>query len=215
MVILSSSFLSTLVIGIAYKRNNSKHLLAYTGIFSLFTLTILLSLNIFHDLIFYCIVTAMMAVLFVVQAKELVAEKMARKEDEALVAKLQFALEKQQNQSKARIKISSAGKTQLLQTDSIAYLKAAGDYVEIFLTDQQLSLYSGSLKSLEEQLPSSFLKVHRSYIVNLDHMTSISTVNTSTSELKAGQGVLTLLGGEQVPISRRIYPMVRGIIQQI
>lgn len=113
------------------------------------------------------------------------------------------------------MKISSAGKTELLPTETIIYCKAAGDYVEIHLKNQQQSLYSGSLKSIERQLPNTFLKVHRSYVVNLDYILSIKKSKASGASSTSSSGFLVLQNGEEVPVSRRILPRVRGVIDSI
>src|SRR6202012_3134573 len=54
-----------------------------------------------------------------------------------------------------------------LKTNEILYLEAMGDYVKIYLPNQTYSVHS-SLKSVEEKLPQDiFLRVHRSFIINL------------------------------------------------
>lgn len=50
-------------------------------------------------------------------------------------------------------------------TDDILYLQAYGDYVRIFTRDHTL-MPKEKLTVLKNQLPASFLQVHRSYIVN-------------------------------------------------
>jgi DNA-binding LytR/AlgR family response regulator len=62
-----------------------------------------------------------------------------------------------------------------LKLDDIIYIEGLKDYVKIFLTGQQKPVMSlMSMKSLENQLPSSsFMRVHRSYIVNLNKIKTI------------------------------------------
>ncbi len=216
VAILIPSLFSTLLIANTYRQQQSKELLGYLLVFITFTLTIMLTFNIFHDMLFYYIITGMMTCLFVKQANELINEQAKRKKEEEQVSKLQFKLaQNQQQQTPTKLKITSAGKTELLPTDTIIYCKAAGDYVEIHLRDQQQSLYSGSLKSIESQLPSTFMKVHRSYIVNLDYILSIRTAKATVTSSTASNGFLLLKDGEEVPVSRRILPMVRGVIDSI
>jgi DNA-binding LytR/AlgR family response regulator len=174
-------------------------------VYATFNLTIILTFNAFHSLMFYYIITAMMAYLFVKQANELINQQNQRKDEQEQRIKLQLKLDQnQQQQQPSKLKLTGAGKTELLATDTISYCKAAGDYVEIHLNDQRQTLYSGSLKSLEEQLPSTFLKVHRSYLVNLDEVSSITS--------NAGNGFLQLANEQQVPVSRRVLPKVRGVL---
>jgi len=206
--ILIPSLIATFVIANKFRQKQSKELLGYLVVFVIFTLTIMLTFRIFHDMLFYYIITGMMTFLFVTQANELINEQAKRKEEELQVNKLQFKLDQnQQKQAPSKLKISSAGKTELLPTDTILYCKAAGDYVEIHLENQQQSLYSGSLKSIESLLPTTFLKVHRSYLVNLDTISSVRNSKSSSSS-----GFLVLNDRQEIPVSRRILPMVRGVI---
>jgi len=211
--ILIPSLIATIVVANKYRQKHSRELLGYLSVFVVFTVTIILTFNVFHDMLFYYIITGMMTFLFVTQANELINEQARRKEEELQVSKLQFKLDQnQQKQTPSKLKINSAGKTELLATDTILYCKAAGDYVEIHLDNQQQSLYSGSLKSIENLLPTTFLKVHRSYVVNLDVISSVKNSKSAGSTSATSSGFLVLNSGQEIPVSRRILPMVRGVI---
>lgn len=58
----------------------------------------------------------------------------------------------------------------------IQYVEGLKDYVKIHLTDTPHPIVSlVSMKSLEETLPSAtFVRVHRSYIVNLEHVSEVT-----------------------------------------
>ncbi|WP_268036582.1 LytR/AlgR family response regulator transcription factor [Algoriphagus sp. PAP.12] len=60
--------------------------------------------------------------------------------------------------------------------EDIAYVEAYKDYVKVHLLSKASPLLSlTSLKSMEELLPTKkFMRVHRSYIVGLDHIESVS-----------------------------------------
>lgn len=67
---------------------------------------------------------------------------------------------------------------QLLKVDidDILYVEGLKDYVKLFLKSQEKPLLTlTSLKSLEEKLPKSrFLRIHRSYIVGVDQIKSVT-----------------------------------------
>lgn len=58
----------------------------------------------------------------------------------------------------------------------ITHIEAYKDYVKVFLKDKPNPLLSLiSMKNMEEMLPSDcFMRVHRSYIINLDHIDSVA-----------------------------------------
>lgn len=58
----------------------------------------------------------------------------------------------------------------------ITHIEAYKDYVKVHLKDKPNPLLSlTSMKSMEELLPSdNFMRVHRSFIINLDHIDSVS-----------------------------------------
>ena len=209
MAILVPTLNSLIFISAKYFKERDKKLLPLLCIYAFFTLTIILTFHSFHANYFYYIVTAMITFFVINKANELVKEKYLRKKESEQLLKLQLKLEQIQQQSTpTKLKLTSAGKTDFLLTQDIEYCKAAGDYVEIFLVNKQLSLFSGTLKAIEEQLPATFIKVHRSYIVNLDQVATIA----SNKQGSTSGGLLILQSGADVPVSRRILPRVREVV---
>ena len=98
--------------------------------------------------------------------------------------------------------MKSAGKVNLVPVNDIAYLKGAGDYVELNLVNGVQVLHYDSLNDLEKSLPTTFLRIHRSYIVN-------TTLIQSLERSSSGVGTLKLSNNDEVPVSRRIMPKVR------
>jgi DNA-binding LytR/AlgR family response regulator len=143
----------------------------------------------------------LLAYLFIQQASEYSMELESAQAEKTLRAKLEFKLEQMQQQQKSEtLNIHSAGKIEKITTQDIFYCQASGDYVEIYLQSREL-LYSGSLKSIAEQLPTTFVRVHRSYVVNIDKVVSMKRDGEN--------GYLVLSNDAQIPVSRRMMPQVR------
>lgn len=61
-----------------------------------------------------------------------------------------------------------------LQLHKIQYIEGLKDYVKIYVDDRPQPVVALlSMKMFEEMLPSSFIRVHRSFIVNLDKITVV------------------------------------------
>jgi DNA-binding LytR/AlgR family response regulator len=214
MAILVPTSFCTMLIGYQLFKQSSRELIGYFGVFLVFTIIVLINLSTFHDILFYYVITGILCFLFVQQALKLNREQKQRKAEQAQIARLQFKLEQNhQKNEPQKIRINSAGKIELIASEQIAFCKAAGDYVELYLGDNKQILFSGNLKELEKQLPNTFLRVHRSYLVNMEFIQSLSNKSTDLQKSPAGGGFLLLSGGFEVPVSRRIMPMVRSAIQ--
>lgn len=72
---------------------------------------------------------------------------------------------------------------------TLKYIEALGDYVK-FVTNTDTFVVLATMKSFEDELPSnSFLRIHKSYIVNLDR---VERYNSREVEIE----------GEKIPLSR-------------
>ncbi len=75
-----------------------------------------------------------------------------------------------------------------LKLDKILYAEAMGDYVKLYTSEKFYAVHT-TLKSMEERLPaSSFLRVHRSYIV------AINKIDTM-------EGGVLFINGKLVPVA--------------
>lgn len=195
-------------------KTKSKEWAIYAALFISFSCTIILTLTAFHDVLFYYIIAGVLIFLFILQARKLSQEQKDKEAEQALVAKLQFKLEQNQQQTEpSTLKINSSGKIEIISSDKIVFCKAAGDYVEINLKNHQQRLFTGSLKELESTLPNTFLRVHRSYLVNVEYVHSLNTKSLKQAKTAAA-GYLQLGDEIEVPVSRRIMPTVRDVIKQ-
>lgn len=180
---------------------------AFAGFAAVFAGSLLILQSQFLDLHFFYIAAALLAFLFWQSALELVRERRNRQIEEHRASQLEVALSQaRQKSAPDQIQLVSSGRVDYIATDTITQLKGAGDYVEVNFESGQTKLYNGGLTQLESDLPPTFLRVHRSHIVN--------TAFVSALERDAsGIGKLVLSNGSEAPVSRRIMPKVRSALE--
>jgi two-component system, LytTR family, response regulator len=66
--------------------------------------------------------------------------------------------------------IRTGDKIVLLRYENIAYLEAQDKYVFVFTYDGHKHLTDQTLTTLSEKLPSQFLRIHKSYIINKERI---------------------------------------------
>jgi hypothetical protein len=201
LAIVVPILVSFVLIMLNLKKQFSWHAVKYLAVLGVFMCAVSITFQYFHELVFYVIVAILLAYLFAQQAKEYSMELETVQAEKTLRAKLEFKLEQMQHQQKSEtLNIQSTGKIEKVATQDIFYCQASGDYVEIYLQSREL-LYSGSLKGIAEQLSTIFVRVHRSYIVNLDKVISLKRDGEN--------GYLVLSNNTQIPVSRRMMPQVK------
>ncbi len=179
---------------------------AYAVALGLFITLMVIMAGEFLDRGFFYAVAALLLFLMAQQAATLSKERLLRRDASDRARRLEIALEQaRERQAPERLKIQSGGKTELIAAGDIVYCKGAGDYVEIALADGSKRLHLAKLHELEGDLPQTFLRIHRSYIVNTDAVTSLQREAN-------GVGSLALNNGESVPVSRRILPKVKSAL---
>lgn len=181
---------------------NSKTLFIVLG--SLLAISVV-NQNDFLDSYFYFFVATILLAFTVNESNYKLAleQSLSRKNEQAEKLKQALVLSSEK-EIKRTLEVKSAGRTVFLSQADIMFCKAAGDYVELVCQERSL-LYSGSLQQLSQELASSFLRVHRSYIVNVKCITEIKRRHS-------GNGELTLVGGSKVPVSRTLFTEIRAII---
>ncbi|MBK1649244.1 LytR/AlgR family response regulator transcription factor [Rhabdochromatium marinum] len=99
------------------------------------------------------------------------------------------------------------GDMQRVAIDDILYLQAEQKYVTVYHPDGKL-LLDESLKTLEEEFPHHFLRIHRSALVSRQRLTGL--------EKGADGRVLAVLDGteQRLPVSRRHLARVRRFLRE-
>ena len=110
------------------------------------------------------------------------------------------------NKPLERVLIRDGAKVHVIAADKIDYIEAQDDYVRIS-ADGKAHLKNQRLSELESQLdPDVFLRIHRSYIVNIEAISRIEPASKDSH-------VAILKDGTRIPISRSGYQKVRNLIQ--
>jgi len=63
---------------------------------------------------------------------------------------------------------------QYINTDDILYLKADNNATEFIMKDGTINHAFKTLKTFESQMPKNFIRIHQSYIVNINYISRIS-----------------------------------------
>ena len=179
--------------------NAMKHASALLAFF----FVIAINPNQFLDLYFYCFVAVLLVFFFIQHSIEYKTEQSQKQLAQKRAEQLQRVLDEcNELQTPSKIKLNLTDKEEWVSCDSICFVKGARDYVEISLLDERSVLHNETLTIMEEKLPVTFLRVHRSYIVNKQFIQSLQ-------KLPSGGGHLLLSTGATVPVSRRIMPKIK------
>ena len=104
-----------------------------------------------------------------------------------------------------RLTIASARGVELAPIQDILAVVGADDYVELRLVGGRSLLHAARLDALSSQLPTNFMRVHRSVIANLDHVQRL--------ERDGDRWRLHLSEGAPLPVSRARQPAVREALE--
>lgn len=110
-----------------------------------------------------------------------------------------------QPEEKSRIVVRESGNIRIIPVRDVHYIEAYDDYVkiytakEMFLKKKTMSFYENSLDA------SEFIRVHRSYIVQLSQITRIEPLEKDTH-------VALLRTGMRIPLSKSGYARLRKVL---
>jgi LytTr DNA-binding domain len=105
-----------------------------------------------------------------------------------------------------RLTVATPKGVELTPLGDIIAILGADDYAELRLAGARSLLHSARLERLETQLPSSFVRIHRSVIANLGHVERL--------ERDGARWRLHMSEGPPLPVSRSRLPSVREAIDQ-
>lgn len=90
----------------------------------------------------------------------------------------------------------------LIAITDIRYIKGAGIYTELHLSNGRKELHDKSLESLEKLLPPSFQRIHKSYILCWNEADKLMVE-------AGGRYNMLLKNGELLPVGRSKYKEIR------
>lgn len=101
-----------------------------------------------------------------------------------------------------RIVVKDHGEIKIIPTNDVVYIEAYDDYVKIF-TDNGYHLKKKTMAHFERALNTrQFIRIHRSYIINIDRLSNIEPFEKNSYRAKLTNGVT-------IPISRSAYPKLK------
>ena len=106
-----------------------------------------------------------------------------------------------------RIAVRDGTRVYIIPVAKLDYVEAQDDYVAL-TTEGKKHLKQQTISSLESALdPSRFLRIHRSYIVNLERVAKVEPYAKDTH-------VAVLSNGVQLPVSRAGYARLRAFLDR-
>jgi hypothetical protein len=96
---------------------------------------------------------------------------------------------RQQQMEQGYFTITSERKTRRISFDDVQYVESLADYVKIHLKDGKVITSKHKISHLENELPDTFLRIHRSFLVNTNY------VDAFTREY-------VLMGDLELPVGR-------------
>ena len=140
-----------------------------------------------------------------IELKQAVDKFLARKNrtpDRPLYDNLFYNLH--QSGSTYRLAVSTTEGTFFYKAGEIIRCEALGNYTRIYIKDKRSVLASRTLKEYEDILPAgTFLRVHRTHLVNVDYITSYSR-----------DFEVRMTDGTEIPVSRRRWDSIKQALLQ-
>ncbi|WP_199608597.1 LytR/AlgR family response regulator transcription factor [Flocculibacter collagenilyticus] len=104
--------------------------------------------------------------------------------------------------------IKEAGEISRIKVDEIDWIDAAGDYMCVHVNDGQTHILRKTMKELEAELnPNTFIRVHRSAIVNAGCIVKLSSHIS-------GEYYVILKNGQSLKVSRSYKDKVKNFISR-
>lgn len=142
------------------------------------------------------------------QLLEAISKVKEKKELEGAQVKLQALNQNLRQERGSVLCVPVTNGYEYMTLSDIEYIEADGAYVHIYLSDQKHKTVSKNLKYIENALEgaSDFLRVHRSFIINVKRIARYS---------KSGRGTLLMKSGKEIDIARERKQEVLQVLDSI
>ena len=136
------------------------------------------------------------------RAVERAKEQVRRRDAAAALEQLEALLCNARQLHLERLVVKESGRITFLKVEEIRWIEAQGNYVILHATNAS-PLVRRTLRELQEKLdPARFLRIHRSAVVNLDHIRELRP-------LFHGEYAVTLDDGTELTSSRALKDVLR------
>lgn len=105
------------------------------------------------------------------------------------------------NLEQARIVVKNGSDIKIIPLDDVQYIEAYDDYVKIHV-EGKYHVKKQTMSYYEKNLPNQFMRIHRSYLLNINYLNKIESFEKNSY-------VAILKNGKRIPISRNSYSDVK------
>lgn len=129
-----------------------------------------------------------------IEASDLI-EAVAKAEKKIKPTSAQLSLVQRQLRGDIATKIAIPGQNgvSFIELHEIVFVEASNNYSKLILSDKRIFTVSKTLKDVQDVLEESyFLRVHRQYIINLNHL----------KQFNRNESILIMDNGDHLPIAR-------------
>jgi two-component system LytT family response regulator len=125
--------------------------------------------------------------------------------EKAIQTQTALSEEIRQPEERNRVVVKEGSNIRIIPVHEILYIEAYDDYVKIF-TQKEMFLKKKTMNFYEQSLNGDqFIRVHRSYIIQLNQLTRIEPLEKDTY-------VALLKNGVRVPLSRTGYTKLKSVL---
>lgn len=111
--------------------------------------------------------------------------------------------EKAQAEQRNHLVIKDKNGHTLMQYEDIVFVKAESNYCDIFLKNGKKNTVSKTLKEIESLLPNTFLRTHKSFMVNTQFIEKINTTKKQIT-LNTKTGIIEIVADTKTKIDENL-----------